>query len=110
MASGDEHLLACMAHGSDGSMVSLADIMPGDILALDAAIRCSDLPAARVVHERIEPLADAVYGQPPSGRATARLKWCLAALGRIPCAAARPPAGPVTDAEAAMLRAALDGL
>jgi len=110
MASGDEHLLACMAHGSDGSMVSLADIMPGDILALDAAMRCSDLPAARVVHERIEPLADAIYGQPPSGRATARLKWCLAALGRIPCAAVRPPAGPVTDAEAAMLRAALDSL
>jgi 4-hydroxy-tetrahydrodipicolinate synthase len=110
MASGDEHLLACMAHGSDGSMVSLADIVPGDILALDAAVRRSDLPAARAVHGRIEPLADAVYGQPPAGRATARIKWCLAALGRIPCAAARPPVGPVGDAEAATLRAALDGL
>jgi 4-hydroxy-tetrahydrodipicolinate synthase len=88
----------------------LADIVPGDILALDAAVRRSDLPAARVVHGRIEPLADAVYGQPPAGRATARIKWCLAALGRIPCAAARPPVGPVGDAEAATLRAALDGL
>ena len=107
MASGDEHLLACMAHGSDGSIVSLADIVPGDIIALHTAMCRSDLPAARAIHERLEPLADAIYGQKPAGRATARLKWCLAALGHIPCATVRPPAGPVTDAEAALLRAAL---
>ncbi len=47
LASGDEHLLACMAHGSDGSMVSLAAIIPADILALDAAMRASDLGVAR---------------------------------------------------------------
>jgi len=110
MASGDEHLMACMAHGSDGSMVSLADIVPGDILALDAAVRRSDLAAARAAHDRIEPLADAIYGQPPPGRATARIKWCLHALGCVPCAAVRPPVGPVDGAEAAMLRAALAGL
>ena len=110
MASGDEHLMACMAHGSDGSMVSLADIVPGDILALDAAMRRSDLAAARATHDRIEPLADAIYGQPPPGRATVRIKWCLQALGRIPCAAVRPPAGPVEGAEAEVLRAALAGL
>jgi len=107
LASGDEHLMACMAHGSDGSMVSLADIVPGDILALDAAMRRSDLPAARAVHDRIRPLADAIYGQPPPGRATARIKWCLHALGSIPCAAVRPPVGVVDGAEAAMLQAAL---
>ena len=88
-------------------MVSLAAIMPADILALDAAMRASDLGAARAVHERIEPLADAIYGQPPAGRATARIKWCLAALGRIPHAAVRPPVGPVDEMEAASLHAAL---
>ena len=107
LASGDEHLLACMAHGSDGSMVSLAAILPAEILALDAAMRASDLAAARALHAGIEPLADAIYGQPPPGRATARIKWCLAALGRIPHAAVRPPAGPVSEAEAASLRTAL---
>ena len=107
MASGDEHLLACMAHGSDGSMVSLAAIVPADILALDAAVRGSDLQAARAIHERIEPLADAIYGQPPTGRATARIKHCLTRLGRIPHAAVRAPASPVGDAEAAMLQDAL---
>ena len=107
LASGDEHLMACMAHGSDGSMVSLADIVPADILALEDAVRRSDLLAARAMHERIRPLATTIYGQPPPGRATARIKWCLHALGRIPGAAARPPVQPVDEVEAATLRAAL---
>ena len=107
LASGDEHLLACMAHGSDGSMVSLAAIIPGDILQLASAMLDSDLPRARAIHARIEALADAIYGRPPSGRATARLKWCLYALGRIPGPAVRPPAGLVSEDEAPVLSAAL---
>lgn len=107
MASGDEHLLACYAHGSDGSLVSLADIVPDEIVTLDAAVRRSDLAAARAVHERIEGLAEAIYGAPPAGRATARIKWCLVELGRIPCSAVRPPIGPVSGAEAEALRRAL---
>jgi 4-hydroxy-tetrahydrodipicolinate synthase len=107
MASGDEHLLACYAHGSDGSIVSLADIIPDRIVALDAAVRRSDLGAARALHSAIEPLADAIYGAPPGGRATARIKFCLAELGHIPTATVRPPVGPVTEAEAAALRTAL---
>jgi len=106
-ASGDEHLLACMVHGSDGSLVSLADLMPDEIVALDAAVRANDLPAARALHERLEPLAEAIYGAPPGGRATARLKWCLREMGIIPDATVRPPQPPVDDADAAALRAAL---
>jgi 4-hydroxy-tetrahydrodipicolinate synthase len=109
MASGDEHLLACYVHGSDGSIVSLADIVPDDIVALDAAVRRSDLLGARAVHGRLEPLAEAIYGMLPAGRATARIKWCLTEMGRIPCAAVRPPVGPVRENEAAELRSALDG-
>ena len=59
-ASGDEHLLACMVHGSDGSLVSLADLMPDEIVALDAAVRANDLPAARALHEKLEPWAEAI--------------------------------------------------
>lgn len=107
MASGDEHLLACYVHGSDGSVVSMADIVPGEVVALDGAVRRGDLAAARAVHERIEDLAEAIYGAPPGGRATARIKWCLVELGRIPDAAVRPPVGPVTGAEVTLLRRAL---
>ncbi len=106
-ASGDEHLLACMVHGSDGSLVSLADLMPDEIVALDAAVRANDLPAARALHERLEPLAEAIYGAPPGARATARLKWCLREIGIIPDATVRPPQPPVDAADAVALRAAL---
>ncbi|WP_137179841.1 dihydrodipicolinate synthase family protein [Roseomonas sp. AR75] len=106
-ASGDEHLLACMVHGSDGSLVSLADVLPDEIVALDAAVRAGDLAQARALHERLEPLAEAIYGAPPGGRATARLKWCLAEMGVIPDPALRPPQPPVSPPEAAMLREAM---
>lgn len=106
-ASGDEHLFACYVHGSDGSLVSLADILPDEIVALDAAVRANDLPAARALHEKLEPLAEAIYGAPPGGRATARLKFCLREMGVIPDATLRLPQPPVDAAEAAMLRAAL---
>lgn len=106
-ASGDEHLLACMVHGSDGSLVSLADLMPDEIVALDAAVRKGDLQIARALHETLEPLAEAIYGAPPGGRATARLKWCLREMGIIPDATVRPPQPPVDEADAAALRAAL---
>lgn len=106
-ASGDEHLLACMAHGSDGSLVSLADILPDEIVALDAAMRAGDLAHAREWHEKLEPLAEAIYGAPPAGRATARLKFCLAEMGVIPDPAVRPPQPPVSGPEAAMLREAM---
>jgi 4-hydroxy-tetrahydrodipicolinate synthase len=106
-ASGDEHLLACYVHGSDGSLVSLAVLMPDAIVALDAAIRAGDLAAARALHEQLEPLAEAIYGAAPGGRATARLKFCLAEMSVIPCPALRPPQPPVEGAEAAMLRGAL---
>ena len=107
MASGDEHLFACYVHGSDGSIVSLADIVPDEIVALDAAVRRGDLAGARAMHECIEPLAEAIYGSPPGGRATARIKHCLVALGRLACAAVRPPVGPVSASEARMLEDAL---
>ena len=107
MASGDEHLLACYVHGSDGSIVSLADIVPERVVALDAAVRRGDLTVARAEHAALEPLAEAIYGRPPPGRATARIKWCLAAFGRIPHPTVRPPIGPVEPAEAEALTAAL---
>jgi 4-hydroxy-tetrahydrodipicolinate synthase len=93
--------------GYDGSLVSLADLMPDEIVALDAAVRANDLPGARALHERLEPLAEAIYGTPPGGRATARLKFCLVEMGIIPCPAIRPPQPPVEGAEAVMLRAAM---
>ncbi|WP_291295513.1 dihydrodipicolinate synthase family protein [Elioraea sp.] len=107
MASGDEHLFTCYVLGSEGSLVSLADIIPETIVALDRAVRASDLVAARRHHAIIYPLARAIYGTAPGGWATARIKACLALLGRIPSATTKRPIGPLPGAEVERLREVL---
>jgi len=107
MASGDEHLLTCMVVGSEGSMVSLAVLVPDLIVALDRAIAASDLATARALNDRIQPLARAIYGTRPAGHANVRLKVCLRLLGQLDDDGLRPPIGPLGTEEVAMLRGAL---
>jgi 4-hydroxy-tetrahydrodipicolinate synthase len=107
MASGDEHLFACFAIGSEGSLVSLAIVIPELIVALDNAIAASDLQTARKLNDRIYPLAKAIYGTAPGGHANARLKTCLKLLGRLANDAVRPPIGPLPQHEIALLERAL---
>lgn len=107
MASGDEHLLTCYVLGSDGSLVSLAVVIPEAIVALDAAVRNGDLVTAREAHEVIYPLAKQIYGAEPKGHANARLKTCLKLLGRLEDDRVRPPHGPLDEAEVDDLRRAL---
>jgi 4-hydroxy-tetrahydrodipicolinate synthase len=107
MASGDEHMLSCFVVGSEGSLVSLAVLMPREIVALDRAVREGDLATARALHARIQPLANAIYGRAPGGLATARLKACMALLGLWENPLPRPPITALPAEEIAALRAAL---
>ena len=96
--------------GSDGAQVSLAAVIPEQIVALDAAVRRDDWALARSLHEVIYPLSVAIYRRPPGNRATARLKKALQLLGRIPTAAARPPIQELPVEDCAVLEAALKNL
>jgi 4-hydroxy-tetrahydrodipicolinate synthase len=107
MASGDEHLLSCFVVGSEGSLVSLAVLMPAEIVALDQAVRDGDLATARRLHQRIQPLANAIYGQAPGGLATARLKACMELIGAWKNGAPRPPITDLPAGEMERLSAAL---
>ena len=108
MGSGDEHLFTSYVVGSEGSLVSLAAVIPEPIIALFEAVRAGRLDMARAYHERIRPLARAVYRIAPGGRATARLKTCLAFLGRFPSDRMLPPAIATPADEYPGLRCALD--
>lgn len=108
MGSGDEHLFTSYVVGSEGSLVSLAAVAPEPIVALFEAVRGGRLGEARACHERIHPLARAVYRIAPGGRATARLKTCLAMLGRFPSDRMIPPGTATPADEHPLLRAALD--
>lgn len=106
MASGDEHLYSCFSIGSDGSAVSLAAVLPGLIVALDRSVRAGDHPKALEIHTRLFDFAKLVYSA-PGHMAAARLKACLAELGRIPNDSCRAPTPPVLPEERAALMSAL---
>ena len=108
MGSGDEHLLASYVVGSEGSLVSLSVVIPETIIALYEAVRKDDMEAARAAHAIIYPLAKAIYGTPPGGYATARLKTCLKLLGKLENDLVRPPIGPLPAEEVTMLCSVLE--
>ncbi|MGL4241628.1 MAG: dihydrodipicolinate synthase family protein [Beijerinckiaceae bacterium] len=107
LGSGDEHLLTSYVIGSAGSQVSLAAVAPRLCADFYAAAHRNDWVEARRLHDQIYPLSVAIYRDPPGGRATARLKACLALLGKLEAAVVRPPQPPVSEAEYASLKAAL---
>ena len=107
MASGDEHLFTCFALGTEGTLVSLAAVVPELIVALYRAVERRDLAEAQQLHERVYPLAKAIYGTAPGSHANARLKACLHLLGHFPHASMRPPIPPLSRAEIARLEDAL---
>lgn len=107
MGSGDEHLLTSYIIGSAGSQVSLAAVAPTLCADFYAAATEGDWVGARRLHDRVYPLAVAIYRNAPGGRATARLKACLALLGKLDAPIVRPPQPPVSDQELSTLWSAL---
>jgi 4-hydroxy-tetrahydrodipicolinate synthase len=107
LGSGDEHLLTSYLVGSAGSQVSLACVVPELVVNLWNAAEAGDWEQARAAHEKLYPLAVAIYRDAPAGRATVRLKACLKLLGRLSCEAVRPPQPPATSNELQALELAL---
>ena len=107
LGSGDEHLMTSYLVGSAGSQVSLACVVPELVVNLWTAAEAGDWKRARAMHDRLYPLAAAIYRDAPGGRATVRLKACLKLLGRLQCDAVRPPQPPATPDELRALELAL---
>ena len=84
MASGDEHLYPCFKYASDGSQVSLAAIIPEKIVELIRLIENKDYFMAKKLDKKILVLAKNIYGRYPPNFATARIKFCLKVLKKIP--------------------------
>ena len=84
MASGDEHLYPCFKYASDGSQVSLAAIIPEKIVKLIRFIENKDYSMAKKLDKKILILAKNIYGRYPPNFATARIKFCLKVLKKIP--------------------------
>jgi 4-hydroxy-tetrahydrodipicolinate synthase len=108
MGSGDEHLFTSACIGSDGAIVSLASVTPEPIVRMLAAVDAGDLAMARIWHDRIYPIALAIYEDPLTNRTTAKLKACLLAQGLIDHDDLLPPAFVATAEERERLAVALE--
>ena len=84
MASGDEHLYPCFKYKSDGSLVSLAAIAPEMIIEMIKLIKEKKYTKAKMLDKKLLILAKNIYGKKPANFATARIKYCLKLLKKIP--------------------------
>jgi 4-hydroxy-tetrahydrodipicolinate synthase len=84
MASGDEHLYPCFKYASDGSQVSLAAIIPQKIVELIKLIENKQYSEVKKLDKKLLILAKNIYGKFPPNFATARIKYCLKILKKIP--------------------------
>jgi 4-hydroxy-tetrahydrodipicolinate synthase len=100
-------LLSSLVLGCNGLLSGSGSVIADLQAALFAAVQANDLARARQLNDRIYPLAQAFYADPFVDMHN-RMKEALVILGRIPCAAVRPPLMKLSDAEIARIRKALD--
>jgi 4-hydroxy-tetrahydrodipicolinate synthase len=99
-------LFSSLVLGCNGLLSGSGSVIADLQAALFEAVRANDLARAKQLNERIYPLAQAFYADPFVDMHN-RMKEALVILGRIPCAAVRPPLVKLGDAEIARIRHAL---
>ena len=99
-------LLSSLVLGCRGLLSGMGSVVADLQSALFAAVQANDLARARALNDRLHPLAAAFYADPFVDMHN-RMKAALVLLGRIPCAAVRPPLVKVDAAEIERLRIAL---
>jgi 4-hydroxy-tetrahydrodipicolinate synthase len=99
-------LLSSLVLGCNGLLSGSGSVIADLQAALYQAVKANELARARQINDRIYPLAQAFYADPFVDMHN-RMKEALVLLGRIPCAAVRPPLVKLSDAEIARIRTAL---
>jgi 4-hydroxy-tetrahydrodipicolinate synthase len=99
-------LLSSLVLGCNGLLSGSGSVIADLQAALFQAVKANDLARARQINDRIYPLAQAFYADPFVDMHN-RMKEALVLLGRIPCAAVRPPLVKLSDTEIATVGAAL---
>ena len=100
-------LFSSLVLGCNGLLSGSGSVIADLQAALFQAVKANDLARAKQLNDRIFPIAQAFYADPFVDMHN-RMKEALVILGRIPCAAVRPPLVKISDAEIARIRKALD--
>ena len=100
-------LLSSLVLGCNGLLSGSGSVIADLQAGLWQAVKGNDLARARQLNDRIYPVAQAFYADPFADMHN-RMKEALVLLGRIPCAAVRPPLTKLSQAEIGRIRNALD--
>jgi 4-hydroxy-tetrahydrodipicolinate synthase len=92
--------------GCKGLLSGSGSVIPDLQAELFAAVQRNDLAAARRLNDRIHPLAEVFYAAPAVDMHN-RMKEALVLMGKLTCAAVRPPLVKIPDDEIARIRRAL---
>jgi 4-hydroxy-tetrahydrodipicolinate synthase len=100
-------LYGSLVLGCNGLLSGSGSVIADLQSALFQAVKADDMKRARQINDRIYPIAHAFYADPFADMHN-RMKEALVLLGRIPCAAVRPPLVKIGNAEIARIRQALN--
>ncbi|MFV0296077.1 MAG: dihydrodipicolinate synthase family protein [Hyphomicrobiaceae bacterium] len=100
-------LFPSLVLGCAGLLSGSGSVIAGLQARLFAAVQTDDLAAARQINDLIHPLADVFYAAPAVDMHN-RMKEALVLMGKLECAAVRPPLVKIADGEIARIRRALE--
>ena len=99
-------LLSSLVLGGNGLLSGSGSVIADLQARLYRAVQVNDLAEARLLNDRIYPMARVFYADPFIDMHN-RMKEALVLLGKLPRAVVRPPLVKITDAEIARIREAL---
>ncbi|MEA2941657.1 MAG: 4-hydroxy-tetrahydrodipicolinate synthase [Bradyrhizobium sp.] len=99
-------LLSSLVLGCNGLLSGSGSVIADLQAKLYRAVKANDLAEARLLNDRIYPMARAFYADPFIDMHN-RMKEALVLLGKLPRAIVRPPLVKITDVEIARIREAL---
>jgi len=99
-------LFSSLLSGCNGLLSGSGSVIADLQVQLFEAVRKQDLAAARKIHDRIHPTAEAFYASPRVDMHN-RMKEALVLLGKLPRAVVRPPLMKLSGAEIEKVKGAL---
>ena len=102
LTGNDNFILESFMLGATGALIGFGAVMTREQVDMIDAWNAGRIDEAKVLGERVQRLADAVFA-PPVGDYRVRLKECLRMLGILEAAYVRRPLLPISDAARAHL-------
>ncbi len=99
-------LYSSLVLGCGGLLSGSGSVIAGLQASLFEAVQKNDLGEARRINDRIHATAEVFYA-PPAVDMHNRMKEALVLMGKLKCAAVRPPLMKLSDAEIARIKSAL---